>query len=143
MGQLLHAELEYIQLHVGTTNCFLLESFSQRHQFVNHTWICTIWEFLHHFKLLLQLHNFPLPQPQREFDISIMDAIIQSSAFNLQELIHINKFRLYLQLYFLSDLILPSSTKLHPSIQKGFKDPCYTSSFHWPDHQPMELQRAL
>ena len=83
LGQLLHAKLEYSQLNVGTTNCFLLESYCQQHHFIHHTWICTIWEFLYHYKLLIKLHEFPLPQPQREFDISIMDAIIQSSVFNL------------------------------------------------------------
>ena len=143
LGKLLSMSLEYCQLHIGSTQCFLNLPYLKHHFLLPSTWVHIIWEFLSTFQLQIHLDRFPVPQPHRELDISIMDAIRETSFFSTAELLHISKFRLYLQVYFLSDLVIGDCNRVHPSYLHGEQNICCKSSFHWPKHVPSTYQRQL
>ena len=91
----------------------------------------------------LRLHNFPVPKYQWEFNIYILDAIKSTSCFSLIDLLHINKYRVYLQVYILYDLVIADSNLLHPSFITGERNLCSKSKFQWPKQIPTSNQKRL
>ena len=79
-----------------------------------------------------QLPRFGLPKVSYSNDKAIMDVAFQCSYFNRLQLHQINLVHLCLQIYFLSDLICPLSSRVINYYMLGMKDAWLDSEHTWP-----------
>lgn len=125
---LMQIYLRYQQLEAGISE-YILKS---KHPltYLTTTWVTHTIEFL-------QLHNIQvditiawLPPVQRENDRYIMDLILEDS-YTEKELEHLNKCRLYLQVYLLSDVYTADGKALELWVI-SFSDIRRKSKWEWP-----------
>ncbi len=82
----------------------------------------------------LEVENVWLPQPTCSNDTAIMD-LATLYDFSPAHLWHINLCRLFLQVFWLSDITTADGKTITHHVIIGFRDSSRTSQLHWPTHQ--------
>jgi hypothetical protein len=67
-------------------------------------WIAGIWEDLYSCKSTLKIIAEWKPLPNRNNDVFMMEALTETEEFTARELKEINRCRIYLQVYYISDI---------------------------------------
>jgi hypothetical protein len=100
-GSLYQATLELLVIELGSTEDLHKLPFPDLHRLMTNSLLKSTWQFLYHNELTL-CHNIHFPRP-RERDIEIMTAFF-ADQLPIDILDHINKCRLCLRAFFLSDI---------------------------------------
>ena len=129
---LLTTSLELLQLEAGSSKFILHLPFHTYAHLTTKCWFTSLWEFCSTHDILPHLPNFTLPTATAPGDQSIIDSAIQSRSFSSMQLQQINLVRVQFQVYFLSDLVRPNSTRVLDCYMNGKEDPWTCSSFAWP-----------
>ena len=129
LGKQLLTTMDYTYLHLGLMEPVLTYDFNKVKKYIPSSWIANTWSYLSSLNGTLFSPTLHL-KPQREHDVSIMQrAVCNISGIRLQR---INAVRLYLQLFYLSDMV--TSSGKHISIE--YLHPNHTryrsSTLHWP-----------
>ena len=96
------------------------------------SWIVNTWRFMseHNIRINTKIPNIPLA---RENDCNIMKKIIGNSRFTKDDIKIINKCRLYLQVFNLSDITTEDGLRIRDSDWNGVRKPQNTNSnITWP-----------
>ena len=125
---LLTTAIEYHQLEIGTETLFLNNSFSSLSLLATSTWITHLWEFIHLYKLEINLPTLSLPSTSCGNDCSLI-ALLISSGWKGHKLRLANQTRIWLQIYFVSDLLLLGTNKIKRCFTQGGKDTSTSSKF--------------
>ena len=117
-------ELEYDKFH------FLLES----------CWMKDIWCISSKYKIQI-CGSYTTPQLQRAGDFSIMEKLVRSNKFTQNELLQINRIRVFLQVLFMSDVTNVSGTHLRQEMVKMQRN-SRKSRWEWP-YQYLDSRKGL
>ena len=118
---LLITAIEYHQLEIGVGDLFLNSSYSLLSSLATSAWITHLWEFFHIYKLEICLPTLVLPSTSCSNDVTLMDLLI-SSGWKGNRLRLANQTRLWLQVYYVSDLLLLGTNRIKRCFLQGKKD---------------------
>ena len=97
------ATLESLQLEVGSMHDVFSLPYHKYHFLATHSWLKVMWLCLHKYDIKLRKMDTAFHK-QRVGDASLMDSIIDSNIFSQNDLRETNNCRLYLQVFYLSDI---------------------------------------
>jgi hypothetical protein len=104
-GQLARMMLEFAKLECGCMGTVFEQDYERYHRtIIDKNWITEIWYHLQLYDSKIQTNGLWTPKPGREGDTSIMERTTAPGIFTIRELQEINRCRLYLQVFFLSEL---------------------------------------
>ena len=134
LGIMFRATMETLQLEVGSrTHPFQLpyQPFSE---FATNTWMKVLWFCLNKYNITLSREQNNIYMP-RENDVTLMDELVAAQRFTKSEMIRINRCRIYLQVYFLSDVTSGDGRKLMYQSAMGQLRHDWYSTWAWPRQQ--------
>jgi hypothetical protein len=67
-------------------------------------WITAIWEHLHSCNSTLKITAKYKPQTNRQNDVAMMEALTDTGDFSAKDLKEINRCRIYLRVFYISDI---------------------------------------
>jgi hypothetical protein len=102
---------------------------------IDETWIMVIWAHLERCEATVKVTGLWKPTHRREKDSAIMETITASGRFKPAEIQEINRCRLYLQVFFTSDIVDNSGKNLEPWVLKGQRQSTRKSIWEWPVQQ--------
>jgi hypothetical protein len=98
-GKLMRSMLDYKQLKYGCSGNVLEERV-----LLTEIWITGIWEHLRSCKSTLKITAEWKPIPNRNNDVVMMEALTETEEFNAAELQEIDRCRIYLRVFYISDI---------------------------------------
>jgi hypothetical protein len=112
--------IEFTQMEFGCTGNVLEKSYKQyAGVIIGEKWITAIWSHLKKCETTVKVTGRRKPIDGREKDSAIMETFTASRMFKLAEIREINRCRLYLQVFFTSDISDSSDKNLEPWDLKG------------------------
>jgi hypothetical protein len=104
--KLIRQQLDYTQLEIGCSAQVLGQDYNRYNQAILcPNWITAIWESLHACKASVAINSNWIPQPAIIGYITIMEELKGSALVNNRYLTDINRCRVYLRVFFLSDIV--------------------------------------
>jgi hypothetical protein len=85
-------------------------------------WITGIWEHFHSCKSTLKISAEWKPLPNRKNDIVTMQAVTETEEFTAKELKEINRCRIYLWVFYISDIASHDGQRITDWARKGRRD---------------------
>jgi hypothetical protein len=105
-SKLIRQQLDYTQLEIGCLAQVLGQDYNRYIQAILcPNWITAIWESLHACKASFAINSDWIPQPTIIVDITITEELTGSALVNKRDLTDINRCRVYLRVFFLSDIV--------------------------------------
>lgn len=139
LGVSYRATLESAQLEIGSMSDLFSLPYHSYHFFTTDTWIKNLWFCLDRYKIKLKKAS-SLFKPQRENDISLMDAVVKAKLFTNAELAKINLCRVYLRVFYLSDICSGNGRGLMHNYKIGYRSEQRISKWKWPRQQRPNAQ---
>jgi hypothetical protein len=132
-GELLRANIEAIKIHVGIgQNLFSLE-YGRFQKLVPPSLIKCIWEFASKYNIEIQEEITANIIPRRENDKFLMEVIAnQDNQFSNNDLTHINRCRLYMQVVTLADITNGNGALILEGTLKGTCMQHHKPYYKWP-----------
>jgi hypothetical protein len=129
-------QLDCTQLKIGCPAQVLHQDYNRYSQAILcPNWTTAIWDSLHTCKASVAINSDWIPQPARIGDMTIMEELMGSTLKNKIYLAEINRCRVYLQVFFLSDIVnIQGDTIEEWAINSGRSNARH-SSWHWPIQQ--------
>jgi hypothetical protein len=121
-GRLMKMLLEYTQLECGCRGNSLAKDYNNYSALlIKANWITEVWENLQSCKSKVEIDVLWQPTENRERDILIMESLIASGRFTNKYLKEINYCRIYLQVFYLSDITNIKGNKIAAWAERGHK----------------------
>jgi hypothetical protein len=130
VGDVLAIALSQTQLIAGAKQ-FILNKDSRSYSWIDHGWLRTLWSFLNDADLKIAYQHRWFPQRSRLGDIFLMDYFI-SGNLKTDALRALNRYRMYLQVVTLLDIILADGSYILPEVKIGAQVQYRHSSLNWP-----------
>jgi hypothetical protein len=141
--KLMRLMLYYTQLECGWSGNVLEEDYERYSRvLMTDNWIIGIWEHRQSCKSTLKITAEWKPLPNRNNDIIMMEALTETEEFTATELKEINRCRIYLQVFFISDIASRDGQGITEWARKGRRDAGRNSSWAWPVQQRPTLWTA-
>jgi hypothetical protein len=135
-SKLIRQHLDYTQLEIGCSAQVLDQDFTQYSQAILcPNWITAIWESVHACKATVAINWDWIPQSARIGDITIMKKLTVSALVNKRDLADINICRVYLRVFFLSDIVNIQGGTIEEWEITGERSNARRSTWHWPVQQ--------
>ena len=131
LGMTFQASLEAIQIEIGSQQQFFQLNFHTYGFLTPTSWLATLWEGVSWYSLQLQPGRWDL-SPPRLHDVALMDALIGHKTFTNDEIACVNRCRLYLKVFFLSDIVNSAGTKVLQNAYDGTISTQWRSRWKWP-----------
>lgn len=128
-GKLFKIALRYMQQSTGLSTPFYNKKFDSYGHLLPHSWLRQLFQYLDSRQVKIELtEDITLPQARRH-DVSIMELL--SKHFTKNQLCIINRYRIFLQVMFISEVTDINGKHLLPNIKEGknFRD----SKWTWPN----------
>ena len=117
-GILLKIALEWFQVQAGVSYSILTNVKSPLPH-LESKWISSLRVFLAEHDMHLQIDKLFIPKIQRQYDVHLMDLILDSTKYTPREIRGLNYCRLYLQATTVSDICLVDGKTLDPAMLQG------------------------
>jgi hypothetical protein len=132
VGKFILSLITHTQLQVGSSTPFFGLPFPNYAKWINNTWATSIWKYTHQAKVTIDVEHHWAPSPCCQDDAALMDLAL---TFHLEttQLYHINLCRLYLQVFFLSDIVTAKGDRLLQEVITGSGITQRQSLLDWPD----------
>ena len=130
IGIMYRATLESMQLEVGSIHDVFSLPYPSYCILATQSWLKVLWYCLHKYGITVKKQKKPFPL-QRENDVSLMDELVNSKLFSHRDLREINNCRLYLQVFYLSDIVSGDGTKIMHHFANGYRTPARNSIWKW------------
>jgi hypothetical protein len=122
-GKLIRMMMEFIQMECCCTCNVFEQSYKQyAGAIIDEKWITVIWAHLERCEATVKITGLWEPTHGGENDNAIMETITASGRFRPVEMREINRCRLYLQVFFTSDIADNSGKNLEPWVLKGQRE---------------------
>jgi hypothetical protein len=119
-GELMQMLLEYTQLECGCRGNQLQQDYKKYEcLLLNKNWITEVWGHLSTCKATVEINGLWEPKENRKSDLAIMERLLASGRFSGKELQQINYCRIYLQVFFMSDIANVKGTEVEEWARKG------------------------
>jgi hypothetical protein len=127
--------LDYTQLECGCTGNVLEQDYGRYSRvLMTENWITGIWEHLHSCKSTLKI-TVKWTLPNRKNDVAVVEALTETDEFSAKDLKEINRCRIYLRVFFISDMSTYDGQRITDWARKGRRDGGRKSSWAWPVQQ--------
>ena len=125
--------LETLHLSMGVeTHIFKLD-YSQFQFLMEPCWFKDIWRVSSKYNIIIE-GTYTRPQCQRHLDVALMEVIVRSGLFTNREMILINRIRIYLQVFYLSDITSVCGQFVKANMYKvRLAEGVPRSKWHWPE----------
>jgi hypothetical protein len=128
--------MEFTQMECGCTGHIFEQSYKQYPgAIIDENWITSIWSHLERCEATVKITGMWKPTYGRENDNAIMETITASGRFIPVEIREINRCRLYLQVFYTSDIADNSGKTFEPWVVKGQRQSTLKSKWEWPVQQ--------
>ena len=134
LGISYRATMETLQLEIGSIHDVFVLPYHKYHFLATDSWIKCLWLCLDKYKISLRKPSTPYP-PQRTNDFSLMDTVIDAKIFTNSEIYRINLCRIYLQVFYLSDICSGNGRGVMNNYMDGLFSPIRKSTWIWPRQQ--------
>ena len=126
--------MDYLYLHIGLARKLLSYPITPAILALDSpTWLTNTWEYMTDISATLVTDSLEISQ-QRELDVPIMqEALASFSGITLRR---INAVRLFLQVFFLSDVVTSDGREIDRAYCDSSLTPSRTSLLEWPDQAP-------
>jgi hypothetical protein len=102
---IMRSMLNYTQLECGCTVNVLEQDYGRYAGVImTENWITVIWEHLHSCSSTLKITAKWKPQPNRQIHTAVMGALTETGDFSAKNLREINRCRIYLRVFYISDI---------------------------------------
>jgi hypothetical protein len=98
-------------------------------------YISGIWEHLHSCKSTLKIAVKWKPLPNLMNDFAVMESLTDTDEFSAKDLKEINRCRIYLRVFFISNISTYDGQQITDWEPKGRRDRGRKSSWAWPAQQ--------
>jgi hypothetical protein len=98
-------------------------------------WTTGIWEYLQSCKSTLKITVKWKPIPISKNDVAVMEALTETDEFSAKDLKEINRCRIYLRVFYISDISTHDGQRITDWARKGRRDGGRKSSWAWPVQQ--------
>jgi hypothetical protein len=131
-GELMQILLEYTQLECGCRGNPLQHDYKNYEGLLlNKNWITEVWGHLSTCKATVEINGLWEPKENRKSDLAIMERLIASGRFAGKELQQINYCRIYLQVFFMSDIANVKGKEVEEWARKGKIQVVRKSEWEW------------
>lgn len=134
LGISYRATLETLQLELGSIHDVFSLPYHKYHFLATYTWIKDLWFSVDKYGISLRKPK-SLFEIQRDNDCSLMDAVIISKKFTNNELRRINLCRIYLRVFYLSDICSGNGRGVMHNYVSGLRTQQRRSQWVWPRQQ--------
>ena len=137
VGKYLLLNMDYLYMYLGfrapvlTYPTTAFPSTISKHQYLPPSWLSTTWQYLTELQATVISATMSLP-PQRLHDLPIMEQAVKH--FSGINLLRINSVRLFLQVFYLSDITTSDGKLISPEYYQAHLPLQRSSTLHWP-HQ--------
>lgn len=129
---LLKTAIEWTRIESGMGPTFLLKSYPPFRKVIHRGWVATLWEFLDNHNIHLISDKEHIQEFCFEGDCYLMERISQYIKSS-NELLQINRCRIFLQIELLSDMVTADGLKFRNDIWEGRKSNMRRSRGKWPN----------
>ena len=120
-GQFLLSSLEHLRLEIGVNGKILQLPYKKFAPIIlTNSWLQQTWEFMNEYKIKLDV-NVPDIPLLRERDIPIMKAILDQGQITNKDLAIVNKCRVYLKIFLLSEITTGCGKKITDKAWHGIQ----------------------
>jgi hypothetical protein len=135
-SKLIRHQLYYTQLEIGCSAQVLGQDYTRYSQAILcPNWITAIQESVHACKSTVAINSYWIPQPARIEDVTIMEELTGSALVNKIDSTDINRCRIYLRVFFLSDIVNIQGAPIKEWAITGERSKASHSTWHWPVQQ--------
>jgi hypothetical protein len=135
-GQLMKILIEYTQLDFGAMENILEQDYNRfSNCIINKSCITKIWHHLHSCKATVAVQQKWKPRLMRVKDTAITDCLTASNQFQRGELQDINRCRIHMHVFFLSDITNIQGTLIETWAISGKRQTTRMSAWAWPVQQ--------
>jgi hypothetical protein len=132
-SKLIRQQLYYTQLEIGCPAQVLGQDYNRYSQAILcPNWITAIPESVHACKASVAINSDWIPQPVNIGDVTIMKELMGSALVNKIDLTDINRCRIYLRVFFLSDIVNIQGAPIKEWAITGDRSKSSHSTWHWP-----------
>jgi hypothetical protein len=112
--------IEYTQLECGTMENILEQDYKKISKcIINKNWFTEIWQHLHSCKATVAVQQKWKQRSRLINDAEIMDGLTASNQFSRGELQDINRCRIYMRAFFVTDIMNIQGTLIEPWALSG------------------------
>jgi hypothetical protein len=144
IGIKLDASIVFLQLEVGLFTSFFQSSYEAYGFLATKTMTKQIWAETEPYGLQLRHHQHQtwLSLPQGTRDIPLMEIACRN--YSRKDATRINRYRLYLRVISMYDILTYDGTQIHPELAKGKRVSSRMSTIHWVEFpKPPKKDAAL
>jgi hypothetical protein len=124
--------MEFTEMECGFTGNVFKQSYKQYAvAIIGENWITGIWAHLERCEAKAKITGLWKPTYRRDNDNAIMETITASARFRPVEIREIKRCRLYLQVFYTSDIADISGKNLEPWVMKGQGQSTRKSIWEW------------
>ena len=134
LGISYRTNIETMQLEIGSLSGVLSLPYQHYQCLATYCWAKDLWFSTDKYGISLRKPH-SLFTLQRENDCALMDKVIHSQKFTNRELTRINLCRLYLRVFFLSDISSGNGRGIMDHYKSGLRSPQRHSQWIWPRQQ--------
>ena len=131
LGLSFQASLEIVQIEVGSSTHFFSLRYHSYGFLTPVSRMSTLWEGISWYAIQLTPGKWSLPPP-RINDVSLMVSLVRDQSFTREEIMSVNRCRLYLRVFFLSDIVTCDGTAIRQEAYDGWRSLQWTSRWKWP-----------
>ena len=132
-GELLRANIEMIKIHLGMGQNFFQLNFERFKKLVPPSLLKHIWGFCNKYDISIDEETTSNVILRRENDRFLMEEIAShNEAFTENELTHINRCRLYLQVTTMADITNGNGMCIRQGVMKGTMTKLNEAYYQWP-----------
>jgi hypothetical protein len=131
-GELMRSCIEITKIYVGHGSNIFTLNYERLGHLSPPSWISNLWHFCHKYEIQIDENHTPNVITRRVNDKFLMETIAAGTQFTNNELSHINRCRLYLQIMTLSDITNGNGTLLRQGVLKGNIQRMNESHYLWP-----------
>ena len=130
-GELIIIAISYMQILVGSTKPFWNLPYSKYAKWIENCWLKSIWEFVYRVGFSIEVRRAWTPEMPRENDSTLMTIFIESGYGNF-ELAQLNRCRLFLQVFFISDIASANGREIDDGYRTSTGNASRRSTWKWP-----------
>jgi hypothetical protein len=135
-SKIIRQQLDYTQLEIDCSAQVLGQDYNQYSQAILcPSWITAIWESLHACNASVAIDSDWIPHPARIGDITTMEELTGYALVNKRDLTDINRCRVYLRFFFLSNIVNIQGGTIEEWAITGERSNSRHSTWHWPVQQ--------
>ena len=134
-SMLMEDSIEQLQLQVGCCGTFWTKPYAKWGKLAPRCWVSSLWEYVYENEITLRVDGLTSLTGQRIHDRCLMSIAMEIYG-SRNVLCRINRVRIYLEVYWLSDIATGDGERVEECCVEGSKVRARRSKYTWMKEQP-------